>query len=85
MGTGRLSPALVVSPDAINRQPWKWEGTPPTLLAAIHELHVTARETALAKDTLFACFQLHSLDPARFLHPRTETPNLAGALPAARV
>jgi len=48
-------------------------------------LRVTAFETALAKDTVFLCFQLRSADPARFLDPRTGTPILAGAPSAPRM
>jgi len=35
-------------------------------------------------DTVFLCFQIRSLDPARFLDPKTGLPNLAGALLPAR-
>lgn len=36
-------------------------------------------------DTVFLCFQVRSLDPARFFDPKTHRPNLAGTLPPARM
>ena len=87
--TGRR-PVLVVSSDAINRQPLVVTVVVGTDAAHVpHDyptnIRVTARETGLAKDTVFLCFQLRSLDPARFLDPRTGTLMLAGALPATRM
>jgi len=34
---------------------------------------------------VFLCFQIRSLDPARFFDPKTHRPNLAGTLPPARM
>jgi len=34
-------------------------------------------------DTVFLCFQIRSLDPARFYDPKTHRPNLAGTMPPA--
>jgi mRNA interferase MazF len=83
-------PVLVVSSDAINQQPLV-----VTVVVGADAAHVprdyptnvrvTARETGLAKDTVFLCFQLRSLDPARFFDPQTGMPRLAGALPSARL
>lgn len=83
-------PVLVISADAINRQPLvvtvvvgtDAENVPrdyPT------NIRMTAGETGLPRDTVFLCFQIRSLDPARFLDPKTHRPNLAGAVPPARM
>ena len=80
----------MVSADAINRQPLvvtvavgtKSKNVPrdyPT------NVRVTAEETGLPHDTVFLCFQLRSLDPARFLNPETGQPNLGGRMPLARM
>ena len=87
--TGRR-PVLVVSSDAINRQPLVVTvavGTNATDISRDYptNIRVTAQETGLPKDTVFLCFQLRSLDPARFLDPRRGTPLIAGALPANRM
>jgi len=83
-------PVLVVSSDAINRQPLVVTVAVGTNAANIPRdyptnIRVTAQETGLPKDTVFLCFQLRSLDPARFLDPRRGTPLAAGALPARRM
>src|SRR5512139_2564855 len=83
-------PVLVVSADAINRQPLvvtvvvgtKSDNIPrdyPT------NVRVTANETGLAHDTVFLCFQIRSLDPSRFLDPKTKPPRLAGIMPPGRM
>jgi mRNA interferase MazF len=83
-------PVLVISADALNRQPLvvtvvvgtDAENVPrdyPT------NIRMTAEETGLPRDTVFLCFQIRSLDPARFLDPKTHRPNLAGAVPPARM
>jgi len=83
-------PVLVVSTDAINRQPLvitvvvgtDAENVPrdyPT------NVRVTAKETGLPTDTVFLCFQIRSLDPARFFDPKTRRPNLGGTVPLARM
>lgn len=46
---------------------------------------MTAKETGLSRDTVFLCFQVRSLDPARFFDPKTHRPNLAGSAPPARM
>ena len=83
-------PVLVVSVNAINRQPLvvtvvigtDAENVPhdyPT------NVRVTARETGLPKDTVFLCFQVRSLDPSRFFDSKTKRPLLAGTLPQQRM
>lgn len=81
-------PLLVVSCDAINRQPLVVAvvvGTDARHVTRDYPTNVraTAAETGLPKNTVFLCFQLRSLDPARFVNPNTQRPNLAGRMPAA--
>jgi mRNA interferase MazF len=83
-------PVLVVSTDAINRQPLVVTvvvGTKSSNVLRDYptNVRVTARETGLPYDTLFLCFQLRSLDPARFLNPKTRQPDLAGTMPPSRM
>src|SRR2546425_10241417 len=65
-------PVLVVSADAINRQPLVVTVVVGT--SAKHMTHdyptnvrVSARESGLPQNTVFLCFQLRSLDPSRFV------------------
>ena len=83
-------PVLVVSADAINRQPLVVTvvvGTDSAHLKRDYptNIRVSARESGLPKDTVFLCFQIRSLDPARFLDPKTGTPMLAGTIPDSRL
>ena len=83
-------PVLVVSVDVINRQPLVVTVVVGSSAKNISReyptnVRVTAKETGLPADTVFLCFQLRSLDPARFLDPRTHRPNLAGTMPASRM
>ena len=83
-------PVLVVSSDAINRQPLVVTGVVGTEAKNVPRdyptnVRVTAQETGLPTDTVFLCFQLRSLDPSRFHDAKTHRPNLAGTLPAARM
>ena len=83
-------PVLVVSADAINRQPLVVTvvvGTDAKNVPRDYptNIRVTAKESGLPRDTAFLCFQIRSLDPARFYDPETRRPNLAGNLPAARI
>jgi mRNA interferase MazF len=76
-------PVLVVSVDSINRLPLVVTvvvGTDAANLPRDYptNIRVAARESGLAKDTVFLCFQVRSLDPSRFSAP-------AGSLPAARM
>jgi mRNA interferase MazF len=83
-------PVLVVSIDAINRQPLVITvvvGTDAKNVPRDYptNVRVTAKESGLPIDTVFLCFQVRSLDPARFFDPKTHRPNLAGNLPPARM
>ena len=81
----RRRPVLVVSSDAINRQPLVVTvvvGTDAKNLPRDYPVNVrvTSRDTGLPMDTVFLCFQVRSLDPSRFLGPHTKHPMLAGHL-----
>lgn len=83
-------PLLVVSADAINRQPLVVSvvvGTDARHVPRDYptNVRVTARESGLSKDTVFLSFQLRSLDQARFLNPATGLPTPIGTLPAHRM
>jgi mRNA interferase MazF len=83
-------PVLVVSADAINRQPLVVTVVVGTKSSNVPRdyptnVRVTARETGLPYDTLFLCFQVRSLDATRFLDPRTHQPALAGTMPPHRM
>lgn len=83
-------PVLVVSADAINRQPLVVTvvvGTDARNVPRDYptNVRVTAKETGLPIDTVFLCFQIRSLDPARFFGPKTHRPNLVGTIPPARM
>jgi mRNA interferase MazF len=83
-------PVLVVSSDSINRQPLVVAvvaGTDAANVARDYptNVRVTARETGLPKDTVFLCFQLHSLDQARLSNPVAKSPKAAGSMPPVRM
>jgi len=83
-------PVLVVSSDTINRQPLVVAVVVGTDAANVPRdypanVRVTAKESGLPKDTVFLCFQIRSLDPGRFLDPRTGTTVPAGSLPPGRM
>jgi mRNA interferase MazF len=83
-------PVLVVSADAINRQPLVVTvvvGTDAKHVPRDYptNVRVIARETGLPRDTVFLCFQVRSLDPSRFFDPKTKRPFLAGTLPQQRM
>ena len=83
-------PVLVVSVDAINRQPLVVTvvvGTDARNVPRDYptNVRVPAGETGLEIDTVFLCFQVRSLDPGRFLDPSTGIPRLAGSMPASRM
>lgn len=64
-------PVLVVSADAINRQPLVIAVVVGTGAANVPRdyptnVRVSAAESGLPKDTVFLCFQIRSLDPSRF-------------------
>jgi mRNA interferase MazF len=82
-------PVLVVSSDAINRQPLVVAvvaGTDAANVARDYptNVRVTARETGLPRDTVFLCFQLRSLDQARLSYA-DKSPRAAGSVPSARM
>jgi mRNA interferase MazF len=83
-------PVLVVSDDAINRQPLVITvvvGTSARHLTRDYptNVRVSAQEGGLPQDTVFLCFQLRSLDPSRFVDPQTGQERRVGALPVARM
>jgi mRNA interferase MazF len=85
-----VRPVLVVSSDAINRQPLVVAVVAGTDAANVvrdypTNVRVTARETGLPKDTVFLCFQLRSLDQARLCNPASKLPRAAGIMPPARM
>ncbi len=60
----------------------------PAIRSASAELLTAFRTTetdGLPKDTVFLCFQLRALDPARFRDPRTGLAASVGQLPPARM
>jgi mRNA interferase MazF len=83
-------PVLVVSCDAINRQPLVVSvvvGTDAKNVARDYptNVRIPAAESGLPTDTVFLCFQIRSLDPRRFVDARTGAAAPAGALPPARM
>jgi mRNA interferase MazF len=83
-------PVLVVSTDAINRQPLVVTvivGTDAKNVPRDYptNVRVTATETGLPRDTVFLGFQVRSLDPGRFIDAKTRRPTLAGTLPPTRM
>jgi mRNA interferase MazF len=83
-------PVLVVSADAINRQPLVVTvvvGTDAKRVPRNYptNVRVPAEVSGLPKDTVFLCFQIRSLDPGRFRDPRTGRLNAVGNLPAYRM
>ena len=85
-----MRPVLVVSVDAINRQPLVVTvvaGTEATNVPrdSPTNVRVPARESGVPNDTVFLCFQLRALDPTRLRDPRTGQVTPVGRLPAARM
>jgi mRNA interferase MazF len=83
-------PVLVVSSDAINRQPLVVAVVAGIDAASVARdyptnVRVTARETGLPKDTVFLCFQIHSLDQARLGNPAAKSPRATASMPPARM
>jgi len=83
-------PVLVVSVDAINRQPLVVTVVVGTSAKNVPRdyptnVRVKAKESGLSSDTVFLCFQVRSLDPSRFIDAKTRRPNLAGTLPPSRM
>jgi len=83
-------PVLVVTSDAINRQPLAVSVVVGTDAANVvrdypTNVRVTAKETGLPKDTVFLCFQLRSLDSSRFRDSNGTAAEPAGNLSASRI
>jgi mRNA interferase MazF len=83
-------PVLVVSTDAINRQPLVVTVVVGTKAERIPRdypvnVRVAAQESGLPEDTVFLCFQVRSLDPKRFEADATGEPREAGRLPHKRM
>jgi len=80
-------PVLVVSSDTINVQPLVVTvvaGTDSRNVSRNYptNVRVTAAESGLPKDTVFLCFQVRSLDHARFREPKASR---IGVLPPRRM
>jgi mRNA interferase MazF len=80
-------PVLVVSSDTINAQPLVVTvvaGTDSRNVSRNYptNIRVTASESGLPKDTVFLCFQIRSVDHARFREPRATR---IGVLPTWRM
>ena len=85
-----VRPVLVVSADAINRQPLVVSVVVGTTASRVTRdyptnVRVTSQETGLTEDTVFLCFQLRSLDPDRFVDLRPGKSRLAGSMPPERM
>ena len=83
-------PVLVVSADAINRQPLVVTVVVGTSASRVSRnyptnVRVTAAESGLPHDTVFLCFQLRSLDPVRFIDQQIGQPRRMGTLPTNRM
>ena len=86
----RRRPVLVVSSDAINRQPLVITvvvGTDARNVPREYptNIRVTAKETGLPLDTVFLCFQVRSLDASRFFDSKTGRLNVVGPMPPAKM
>ena len=84
------TPVLVVSTDAINRQPLVVTvvvGTDAKNVPRDYPVNVrvSASETGLPHDTVFLCFQIRSIDAARFAPSTGQQPVRAGQMPSARM
>ncbi len=80
----------MVSPDAIDRQPLVVTVVAGTAASNVTRdyttnVRVTAAESGLPRDTVFLCFQVRSVDPARFADPRTGRTERAGRIGPARM
>jgi len=83
-------PVLVISSDAINRQPLVVSvvvGTDARNVPRDYptNVRVLSDETGLPRDTVFLCFQIRSLDPKRFYDQGTKQPQLIGTMPQHRM
>jgi mRNA interferase MazF len=83
-------PVLVISSDAINKQPLVVSfvvGTDSRNVPRDYptNVRVPSTEIGLSKDTVFLCFQIRSLDPKRFYNSKTNQPQLIGTMPPHRM
>ena len=83
-------PVLVVSSNAINKQPLVVAVVVGTDGGHVQKDYLTnvrvpASETGLPLDTVFLCFQIRSLDHARFVNPKTGKIDPAGRMPEHRM
>ncbi len=83
-------PVLVVSADAINRQPLVISVVVGTNASRVTRdyptnVRVTSQETGLPEDTVFLCFQIRSLDPNRFVNLKPGKSRLVGTMPPERM
>ena len=83
-------PVLVVSADAINRQPLVVSVVVGTDAKNVPRddptnVRVSAKESGLRMDTVFLCFQVRSLDASRFLDSETGRLNLIGTMPSVKM
>jgi len=87
---GKARPVLVVSNNGINQQPLVVTvviGTDAKNRTRLYntDVRATAAETGLPRDTVFMCFQVRSLDAARFVKDEAGSPKPAGLMPRARM
>lgn len=83
-------PVLVVSADAINRQPLVITvvvGTDGRNVPRDYPTNVrfASEETGLPRETVFLCFQIRSLDNSRFIDPGTGESRPAGTVSPERM
>lgn len=83
-------PVLVVSSDAINRQPLVIivvVGTDGRNIERNYPVNVrfSAEETGLPRETVFLCFQVRSIDPSRLIDPEAGCLIPAGNVPPNRM
>lgn len=83
-------PVLVVSSDALNRRRLVVTvvvGTDARNLTRSYPTNVLVprQESGLPIDTVFLCFQIRSIDPARLVGPGASSAVRAGRLPATRM
>jgi len=83
-------PVLVISSDAINKQPLVVSVVVGTDARNVQRdyptnVRVPSVETGLPNDTIFLCFQIRSLDPERFYDPKTKQPQVIGTMPSHRM
>jgi mRNA interferase MazF len=81
-------PVLVVSSNAINRLPLVVTVVAGSDGANFAEdypsnVRIPAKESGLPNETVFLCFQLRSIDPARFADRKSGRPHAVGRLPPA--